>query len=204
MSWFKRDSPFRSSLRAKLSASAPQPQPVEHDARACFESFKNHWQQAWEMMRQSQNASSIIPRATLADQISGVLNHLDQMLILLLHDLRRPDESIGPLLDLVLTEDILYRLLSWSLQTGEFVNTLKLEQLKLYEMLITQSQHEVLVHKPVLQPLLKLLSTCNECSPVEVEKRLVILLNQLCVSLTQNTTLLEFFFSANCNQGSAK
>lgn len=206
MSWFKPNSPFRSSVRGKLSSIISQqpPAPVEHDAKACFESFKNHWQQAWEMMCNSQHLFVTTSRATMTDQISGVLNHLDQMLVLLLHDLRRPDEAIGPLLDLVLTEDILNKLLSWSLRTGEFVIHLKLEQLKLYEMLIAQSQQEILVHKPILQPLLRLLSTCDECSPVEVEKRLVILLNQLCVSLTNNATLLEFFFSANCNQGSAK
>jgi len=42
--------------------------------------------------------------------------------------------------------------------------------------------------------MLQLLATCSECAPVEVEKRLVILLNSLCVSLSQNPHLLELFF----------
>ncbi|GAB6023891.1 hypothetical protein CHUAL_008627 [Chamberlinius hualienensis] len=194
------------SIKKLLNAflSTPQLESVEHDAQACFHSFKHHWQQASEMMTNSEPLVGVTPKISLPDSISGVLNHFDQMLMLLLHDLRKTEQYIGPLLDLVLTENILDKLLTWSLKTNEYANTLILEQMKLYEMLITQSHQEVLVHKPVLQPLMKLLSTCGERPSIEVDKRLVILLNQLCVSLTRSDTLLELLFNTTCNQGPAK
>ncbi|RWS02114.1 hypothetical protein B4U79_04576, partial [Dinothrombium tinctorium] len=38
-------------------------------------------------------------------------------------------------------------------------------------------------------------ATCGDCAPVEVEKRLVILLNTLCVAISLNNDLLELFFA---------
>lgn len=83
---------------------------------------------------------------------------------------------------------------------------MRLEQLKLYEQLVTHSRHQLLlVHEPFLKPLLKMLaSSQGEVFPTDVEKRLVILLNQLCVVLMQNVHLLDLFFfsSSQQNQGS--
>jgi len=85
------------------------------------------------------------------------------------------------------------------------INVLRLEQLKLYEVLVSHSRHQLLVHESFLRPLLKLLSSCaNEVFPIEVEKGLVILLNQLCVSLMHNDELLDLFFFTSHNQGPAK
>lgn len=82
---------------------------------------------------------------------------------------------------------------------------MKLEQLKLYEILVSSSRRLLLVHEPLLRPLLRLLASCiGECFPVEVEKRLVVLLNQLCVSLMQNIELLDLFFYASSDQGPTK
>ncbi|KAJ9590796.1 hypothetical protein L9F63_016182, partial [Diploptera punctata] len=84
-------------------------------------------------------------------------------------------------------------------------NVVRLEQLKLYELLVSHSRHQLLVHEPFLRPLLKLLASCvGEVFPLELEKRLVVLLNQLCVSLMQNIELLDLFFYASPDQGSAK
>jgi hypothetical protein len=84
-------------------------------------------------------------------------------------------------------------------------NAIRLEQLKLYELLVSHSPHQLLVHEPFVRPLLRLLSSCTgEVFPVEVEKRLVVLLNQLCVSLMQNVELLDLFFYASPDQGPAK
>lgn len=43
-------------------------------------------------------------------------------------------EPTGSLLSFLLMEGCLDKLLSWSMRTGEFVNILKLEQLKFYEV----------------------------------------------------------------------
>jgi hypothetical protein len=80
-----------------------------------------------------------------------------------------------------------------------------LEQLKLYEFLVSNSHLQLLVHEPFLRPLLKLLASCSgQVFPVDVEKILVVLLNQLCVSLMQNIELLDLFFYASSDQGPAK
>lgn len=92
-------------------------------------------------------------------------------------------------------ESMLDKLLTWSINVGEFTNVMKLEQLKLYELLVSQLCHQTaLFQKPLVRPLLQLLATCGDCAPFEVEKRLVILLNSLCVCLSQNPQLLELFF----------
>jgi Retinoic acid induced 16-like protein len=77
-----------------------------------------------------------------------------------------------------------------------------LEQLKLYELLVSHSRNQLLVHEPFLRPLLKLLaSSQNEIFPHDVGKRLVILLNQLCVVLMQNVHLLDLFFCSTQQHG---
>ncbi|KAM7291590.1 hypothetical protein ISCGN_028163, partial [Ixodes scapularis] len=77
-----------------------------------------------------------------SDDITGVLNHLDQMVNFLVEEARdgpNPPQggmcpsSAGPILDYMLMEGVLDRLFQWSLYTGEFLNNLKLEQLRIYE-----------------------------------------------------------------------
>lgn len=77
-----------------------------------------------------------------------------------------------------------------------YSDAVRLEQLKLYEQLVTHSRHQLLlVHESFLRPLLKILtSSLGVKFPTDVEKRLVILLNQLCVVLMQNVNLLDLFF----------
>lgn len=98
-------------------------------------------------------------------------------------------------------EAILDKILTWSSNVGEFTNVMKLEQLKLYELLVSQlvSHQTALFQKPLVRPMLQLLATCGDCAPFEVEKRLVILLNSLCVCLSQNPQLLELFFMPKTN-----
>lgn len=82
---------------------------------------------------------------------------------------------------------------------------MRLEQLKLYELLVSNAGQQFLVHEPFLRPLLKLLTSCtSEVYPVELEKRLVVLLNQLCVSVMHNIQLLDLFFCAASNKEPAK
>lgn len=107
-------------------------------------------------------------------------------------------------------ERMLDKVLDWSVDVGEFTNimkvcatwkarfstpvTLQLQQLKFYDLLVSQLCQTALFQKPLVRPMLQLLATCSECAPVEVEKRLVILLNSLCVTLSQQPQLLELFF----------
>lgn len=174
-----------------------------------IEAFRMHWLRALEVIERSSSAGK-----PTADDITGVLNHLDQMVNFLIDEATSTEacvpnggmspSSVGPILDYMLMEGVLDRLFQWSLYTGEFLSNVKLEQLRIYEVLVSHSQHELLLQQPFLRPLLHLLSSCADCAPLEVEKRLVVLLNTLCVSLSQHPDLLEVFFSASSQQGPAR
>lgn len=109
----------------------------------------------------------------------------------------------APCLEFLLSENLLDKLYEWGMSTGRYSNAVRLEQIKLYELLVHHSRHQLLVNEPFLRPLLKLLaSSQGEIFPPDIEKRLVILLNQLCVVLMQNVDLLDlFFFSSSQAQG---
>ncbi|KAK8735967.1 hypothetical protein OTU49_005143 [Cherax quadricarinatus] len=240
-SWL-RDSPLRMSLGRRRA-----PSPLHDvDPAAAFQSFIKHWQQTCDIINRTKLRGQVF-----ADDVTAVINHLAQMVTLLLVDLKQimahgarnqngiPQKSskggngnkvttIGnplegiqevssqhsslpaenpphtPIFDHFLGEEILDTILTWSLNTGEFVNALKLEQLKVHEQLLSHSKQEILVYKPIIRPLLRLLASCGGCVPVDVEKRLVVLLNQLCVSLMHNHQLLDFFFQFSSDQGPTK
>lgn len=196
-------------LRASLRRSRP-PILRNVEPETVIEAFRMHWLRALEVIEKS-SGGTVMPTA---DDITGVLNHLDQMVNFLIDEATSTEASIpnggmspssvGPILDYMLMEGVLDRLFQWSLYTGEFLSNLKLEQLRIYEVLVSHSHHELLLQQPFLRPLLHLLASCTDCAPLEVEKRLVVLLNTLCVSLSQHPDLLEVFFSASSNQGPAR
>lgn len=123
-----------------------------------------------------------------SDDLTAVRNNTDQMLCLLAEE--RPAESpdggagvqpMGPILDMVVTENILERLVQWHLRRGLDPDS-QGALLKLFEMLIGQSQQPVLQHNAVLHPLLRLLAVCAESElgcPPALENSLVLLLNQV-------------------------
>lgn len=149
-------------------------------------------------------------RQTQHDDVLAVVNHLDHMVTLLLVELHNCNKVTlpnghqppAPCLEFLLSENLLDKLFEWSLSTGRYSNAVRLEQLKLFELLVSHSRHQLLVHEPFLRPLLKLLANCqNEIFPHDVGKRLVILLNQLCVVLMQNVHLLDLFFCSTQQHG---
>lgn len=178
----------------------------EIDSRAALDSFKSHWSQAWSVM-QRKCVPTLDP--ITVDDITSIVNHINQMVTLLVQESsgqmmsqRAASNSssspimMSPLLDFLFIESILDKLLTWSQLATEWNQVMTLEQLKLYELLISQVCHqEALFQQPLVRPLMSLLSNCvSKVCPLEVEKRLVVLLNTLCVCLSQNTDLLELFF----------
>lgn len=204
MSWL-RNSPLRASFGKRRPSNSP---PKDCDPTACYDSFKKHWQQTYEIIERTQPPNGF----PMQDDVLGIVNHLGQMVAFLLLELRTagnsPNNENGQscsCLDFLLSENLLDKLFAWSMHTGRYGNAIRLEQLKLYELLVSQSRHQLLVHEPFIRPLLRLLASCaGEVFPVELEKRLVVLLNQLCVSLMQNIELLDLFFYASADQGPAK
>uniref|UniRef100_A0A672LMX1 FHF complex subunit HOOK interacting protein 1A n=1 Tax=Sinocyclocheilus grahami TaxID=75366 RepID=A0A672LMX1_SINGR len=140
------------------------------------------------------------------DEASAVQNYVEHMLFLLMEEECGQNGAMGPILEFVVMENVLERLFIWSLRR-EFTDDMKLEQLKMYEMLIRQAKQPLLHHKPVLKPLMMLLSSCSGSpsgtSSSAVETELVLLLNQLCCVLAKDPSVLELFFHTSEDQGAA-
>ncbi|XP_013119046.2 FHIP family protein GG24907 isoform X1 [Stomoxys calcitrans] len=226
MSWL-RTSPLRQSLTRNPSNgsgssssfasgqnSALRQRPIDTatdcDPRACYDSFCKHWQQAYDIIQKSDGPN----RPPTHDDVLAVVSHLDFMVTLLLVELHHcnkislPDVSntpAAPCLEYLLSENLLDKLYEWGCTTGRYANAVRLEQLKLYELLVSHSRHQLLCHEPFLRPLLKILaSSQGEIFPPDLEKRLVILLNQLCVVLMQNVHLLDLFFFSSAQETQSK
>ncbi|XP_029156019.1 UPF0518 protein AAEL005291-like isoform X2 [Nylanderia fulva] len=199
MSWLQ-NSPLRTSFSKQRSRNSP---PKNADPSACYDSFCKHWQQTYEIIVHSLPLKGVPSQ----DDVLGVVNHIDQMVTLLMLELRDSNShnhyqqgntaTHSPCLEYLLSENLLVKLYDWSIHTGRFNNAVRLEQMKLYELLISYN-NALLAHEPVTRPLLRLLEECaNDIMPLEVEKKLVVLLNQLCVVLMQNMALLDLFFQSN-------
>lgn len=185
---------------------------------AALDSFKNHWIQAWNIMQNKTNNEQTTDgdHSITSDDVTTILNHIEQIILLLIQEnqkLKQVNETnsnqfsaispimMSPLLDYLMMESVLDKIFNWSSNIGEFTNIMKLEQLKLYNTIVSQLCHEsMLFQTALIRPLLSLLSTCKDCAPLEVEKHLVILLNTLCIFLSQNTDLLELFFVNDKNK----
>ncbi|KAK2517580.1 hypothetical protein Q9233_013015 [Columba guinea] len=193
MSWLSKLNPRGGGQRAPRSASLQSP--VTADPETCLMVFKNHWAQVLRILE--RRGCSPAP-----DDLSAVRNHTYQMLNLLAQDRPRGEAPRGPILELVAAEDVLERLLGWQLQ-GEPCEERKVEQLKLYEMLISQARQPLLRHRAVLTPLLRLLGLCAEPGSAALDNSLVLLLSQLCASVAQEPAVLELFFHSPADQGPA-
>ncbi|XP_029796023.1 protein FAM160A1 [Suricata suricatta] len=173
------------------------------DPETCMIVFKNHWTQVVKILekhdplKNTQAKYGSIP----PDEASAVQNYVEHMLFLLIEE-QAKDAAMGPILEFVVSENIMEKLFLWSLRR-EFTDETKIEQLKMYEMLVTQSHQPLLHHKPILKPLMMLLSSCSGTTTPAVEGKLVVLLNQLCSILAKDPSILELFFHTSEDQGAA-
>ncbi|XP_036965430.1 FTS and Hook-interacting protein homolog isoform X2 [Acanthopagrus latus] len=203
MSWLSRLNPRGPGSRSGRSTTPSSP--CTADPETCLMVFKNHWRQvSWVLEQQEPSSSS--------DDLTAVRNHTDQMLCLLAEE--RPAENseggasvlpMGPILEMVVTENILEHLFQWHLRRGLDPDS-QGALLKLFEMLIGQSQQPLLQHTAILHPLLRLLGACADPElgcPSALENSLVLLLNQVCVSMARQPVVLEMLFqAAPAQQGS--
>lgn len=202
--------------------SSPSSEAISIDERftgyvnddAALDSFKNHWLQAWNIMRvKTSESPDGDSHPITSDDVTTIINHIEQIISLLIqenHKLKQITDTslnqstpimMSPLLDYLLMESVLDKIFNWSSSIGEYTNVMKLTQLKLFELLVSQLCHEsMLFQTALIRPLLHLLSTCKDCAPLEVEKHLVALLNTLCTVLSTNTDLLELFFVTDKNK----
>ncbi|XP_066222772.1 FHF complex subunit HOOK-interacting protein 1B isoform X5 [Saccopteryx leptura] len=204
MNWLSRLASRGPGHRVPQGASLQTP--VMADPETCLMVFKNHWSQVVRILeRQGPWAA---PGG--ADDLSAVRNHTYQMLTLLAEDRAVPASPTapGPLLEFALHEDLLTRVLAWQLQwdeLGDGVEERRAEQLKLFEMLVSEARQPLLRHGPVREALLTLLDACGRPVPSSpaLDESLVLLLSQLCVCLAREPSLLEFFLQPPPEPGAA-
>ncbi|XP_041640655.1 protein FAM160A1 [Cheilinus undulatus] len=189
------------------------------DPETCMIVFKNHWAQVVKILEKHdplRTSSSLTPLSVInlstgssggprfgpipGDEASAVQNYVEHMLFLLIEEESGQAGAMGPILEFVVMENVMERLFVWSLRR-EFTDDMKLEQLKMYEMLVGQAHQPLLHHKPILRPLMMLLSSCSGTTAPRVEAELVLLLNQLCCVLAKDTSVLELFFHTSEDQG---
>ena len=184
------------------------------NSEARLDVFKSHWLQAVTVMNKANGASSVAAtrvlshgarRATnVVDEAEVVLRYVDQMTVLLVEEPPTKDGSQGVILDYVLSENVLMKLLTWSTHTGKHSDHIWLHQLKMYECLAGQSRQQLLLHKPVIQPLLTLLTKCASRKCEQLQAHSVLLLHQLSITLSKLPQLLELLFNASADHGPAK
>ncbi|XP_047546991.1 FHF complex subunit HOOK interacting protein 1B isoform X11 [Lutra lutra] len=204
MNWLSRLASRGPGHRVPQGASMQTP--VVADPETCLMVFKNHWSQVVRILERQG------PRAAPggADDLSAVRNHTYQMLTLLVEDRAVPSAPTapGPLLEFALREDLLTRVLAWQLlwdELGDGVEERRAEQLKLFEMLVSEARQPLLRHGPVREALLTLLDACGRPVPSSpaLDEGLVLLLSQLCVCLAREPSLLEFFLQPPPEPGAA-
>ncbi|KAF3687811.1 Protein FAM160A1 [Channa argus] len=189
------------------------------DPETCMIVFKNHWAQVVKILEKHDplRSSSSLPSLGVinlsggsagsprfgpvpGDEANAVQNYVEHMLFLLIEEESGQGGAMGPILEFVVMENVMERLFVWSLRR-EFTDEMKLEQLKMYEMLVGQAHQPLLHHKPILRPLMMLLSSCSGTAAPTVEAELVLLLNQLCCVLAKDPSILELFFHTSEDQG---
>ncbi|XP_047672818.1 FHF complex subunit HOOK interacting protein 1A isoform X2 [Tachysurus fulvidraco] len=197
------------------------------DPETCMIVFKNHWAQVVKILEKHDPLRStgglslkvgvhafrvhgLRHGAIPLDEASAVQNYVEHMLLLLMEEETGVSGAMGPILEFVIMENIMERLFIWSLRR-DFTDQSKLEQLKMYKMLIGQAKQPLLHHKPVLKPLMMLLSSCSGTATGQagvptsskVENELVLLLHQLCCVVSNDPSILELFFHSSEDQGAA-
>lgn len=198
------------------------------DPETCMIVFKNHWAQVVKILEKHDPLRSGggfglgvgvhafrshgVRHGTIPlDEASAVQNYVEHMLYLLMEEESGVGGAMGPILEFVIMENVMERLFVWSLRR-DFTDQSKLEQLKMYEMLIGQAKQPLLHHKPILKPLMMLLSSCSGTATGQtagvptsskVEHELVLLLHQLCCVVSSDPSILELFFHSSEDQGAA-
>ncbi|XP_005107718.1 FTS and Hook-interacting protein isoform X2 [Aplysia californica] len=197
-SWFKRGE--RRSPESSGGGSRS-----DTDPNTCLEVFQNHWKQACAVINGQDRKATVNGKATV-DGVEAVLSNLEQMVTLLVSE--DDDGGLpGPILHYVMEVELLESFCAWCQLNVPQHERLRLQQLRLFELIISQSRQMLLIHKPVIKPLLRLLMDVRdspEISNGELEFKLVLVLHQICICISQQSLILESFFSTDADHGPAR
>ncbi|KAI1887444.1 hypothetical protein AGOR_G00190360 [Albula goreensis] len=115
------------------------------DPETCMIVFKNHWAQVAKILEKHDplrgsggggagGVAGLRFGPIPGDEASAVQNYVEHMLFLLMEEGSGREGAMGPILEFVVTENVMEQLFLWSLRR-EFTDDMKVEQLKMYEML---------------------------------------------------------------------
>ncbi|CAM4917867.1 unnamed protein product, partial [Rotaria socialis] len=157
--------------------------------------LRQHWKQILQIFQKA-----LIDQ----DDISCVLSHFQHAVTLLTDEVASQDRP-GPILLYFVSEAILDTFFVWSLSCPEYASELKYHQLRCFEFLLSRSQNELLFYKQIFKPLLNLLRSCESSLSLDlIEKHMIVVLNQVCVSITKSPELLEFCFDISAEHGPSR
>ncbi|CAF4082707.1 unnamed protein product, partial [Rotaria magnacalcarata] len=157
--------------------------------------LRQHWKQILQIFQKA-----LIDQ----DDISCVLSHFQHAITLLTDEVASQDRP-GPILLYFVSEAILDTFFVWSLSCPEYASELKYHQLRCFEFLLSRSQNELLFYKQIFKPLLNLLRSCESSLSLDlIEKHMIVVLNQVCVSITKSPELLEFCFDISAEHGPSR
>ncbi|KAL7078537.1 hypothetical protein ACQ4LE_002103 [Meloidogyne hapla] len=143
-------------------------------------------------------------------KVNEQLSILCKLLVMEVNSQSEP--SIGPILEQFFTESILMLVHNWIVQVSpHYVHSCQVLLLHLYENMVNccQCPQSLLVHKPILVPLLQLLQWCKQSFNVRhstkipkypnsvVSNCLLQLINQIFRQIAEHETLLHFFFDSS-------
>ncbi|MFH4981372.1 hypothetical protein AB6A40_008081 [Gnathostoma spinigerum] len=162
------------------------------------ESFDSHWKQVKEIIDDVGEVTY--------EKIVAVFHHFGQMCQLFMMEMNaQPEPAIGPILDRYFTYQIMDRIVDWSMEAPQFLSSCcQVGLMRLYEAMVSESHtqnHCLLVHKPMLLPMIRVLEWCKRSAekrnftPSTIDRHFVMLLNQVCAKLAEDATLLHFFFT---------
>ncbi|XP_052282606.1 FHF complex subunit HOOK interacting protein 1B-like isoform X3 [Dreissena polymorpha] len=204
MSWFNKiRNDSRASSDTASDRSFERRTRRDTDPGTCFEVFQNHWDQAYRIIKRDveQNTKST------DDEMKTVSHNFEQMVTLLADEDGEEGQGMpGPILHYLLEHEILEKFCGWCHRYRKYRESTASEELRMFETLISQSHQLLLIHKPVIRPLLNLLAYCSDESTdsPEIESNLVLVLHQLCVSISKEAVILESFFNMNADHGPTK
>lgn len=176
-------------------------------AKVRFDVFCNHWCQIQNTIFKNNSTSGLHrfhSSKVSPDEVQSVINYMRQLVMLLIDEDPPGDGDIGIILKFTNQENLFEKMFVWGEQIGEHAEDMKHELLRSYEMILAQAKQPVLFQDRILNPLLQLLLACWESCSEVLEPQLILLLHQLCVSLTKDQALLEYFFQASPSKGPAK
>ncbi|VDM59624.1 unnamed protein product [Angiostrongylus costaricensis] len=173
--------------------------------------WERKFEECWVVAEKILDKKAYNPDCDITyNEMTHVLVQLTRMCQLLMMEVNaQPEPTIGSILDRYFTQEIMDRVMDWAIQVPDFLKpSCQLAIIRIYELIVAESHtqnHCLLVHKPILNPLLRLFDWCERTEglrpnklghPSSTEKHFVVLLNQICTKLAEDCTLLHFFFSS--------